>query len=102
MLLRLAERTPVLPMGVFALVKPMQPDRLRIVGAAANTSRRKNALYLARYAVPSCEHTRGSWIIRSYLSGLKAALAEELRGVTGAALSGPNFCISTYPTLFSY
>jgi hypothetical protein len=30
--------------------------------------------------------------IRSYLSGLKAALAEELRGqVVFAALSGPNF-----------
>jgi hypothetical protein len=95
MLLRLAERTPGPPVELFAAVKPMQPDKLRIAGATAQARRTKKALYLARYAAPSCGYTRSSFFIRSYLSGLKAALAEEFRGVAVAALSGPNFCIST-------
>jgi hypothetical protein len=97
MLLRLAERTAGLPAGPFALVRPAQPERLRIIGTVAKTSKRTSALDLPRYALASSEHTRNSLNIRSYLSGLKAALAEELRGqVVVAALSGPNFYISSY------
>ncbi len=98
MLLRLAERTAGLPAGPFALVIPAQPERLRIAGTVAKTSKRTSALDLPRYALASIdEHTRNSLNIRSNLSGLKAALAEELRGqVVVAALSGPNFYISSY------
>jgi hypothetical protein len=96
MLLRLAERTAGLPAGPFALVIPAQPVRLRITGTIAKASRRVSALDLPRCALASSEHTRNSLNIRSYLSGLKAALAEELRGlVVVAALSGPNFYISS-------
>jgi hypothetical protein len=75
-----------LPVVLALLTKPEQPDRPMIAKLAAKTTRKTNGRYRTRHLLSASEHTHRVLVIRTSISGLKAASELELEGLLRSLL----------------